>query len=165
MKFNYLPRVKKYTMKKTIKIASVFVMILCFFSSEAQYNSAAGIRISDGAFLGTYKLNMNNKLSLEGMAGFSTSNNSDGIVLGAEFHLNTEIPDIENLRWFYGAGALLGIGEGDSGLFAFGTGGADYSFEEIPLNLSLQGMPGLFFGNTSKFNIDFAISARYILSY
>ena len=149
-------------MKTTIKIVGAFVFTFCFFSATAQYSSAAGVRFADSAFLGTYKLNMNNRLSVEGMAGFPTIDGANGLIVGAEFHINTEIPDLENLRWFYGAGALIGIGDG-SALFGYGTGGVDYAFDEIPLNLSLQILPGIVFGDPSGFELDFALSARYIL--
>jgi len=150
-------------MKTTIKILSVFVLTFCFFSATAQYKSAAGVRFADNTILGTYKLNMNDRLSVEGMAGFPTSNGADGLIVGAEFHLNTDIPDLDNLRWFYGGGANLWIGDG-SLLFAYGTGGLDYFFEDIPLNLSLQVLPGIyFFDGGSDFEVDFALSARYIL--
>lgn len=152
-------------MKTTIKVLSALVLTLCFFTVSAQYNSAAGVRFTDDALLGTYKINLNDRLSAEGFAGFSTSNRRNGLVVGAEFHLNTEMPDLENLRWFYGAGALLRIGDVGSGLFAYGTGGLDYSFEEIPLNLSLQANPGLLFGDIGGFEFDIALSARYILGY
>ena len=150
-------------MKTTIKILSAFVLTLCFFSVSAQYGAAAGVRFTDNALLGTYKLNMNDRLSVEGMAGFITNSGADGLIIGAEFQLNTDVPDLANLRWFYGAGASLGLGNG-SALFAYGTGGLDYAFEEIPLNLSLQILPGMvFIDNRSDFEIDFALSARYIL--
>ena len=150
-------------MKTTIKLLSVFVLTLCFFGATAQYKSAAGVRFTDNALLGTYKLNMNDRLSVEGMAGFPTVSGADGLIVGAEFQLNTDIPDLDNLRWFYGAGANLYLGDG-SGTFLYGTGGLDYYFEEIPLNLSFQILPGIIFGGgTNDFEIDFALSARYIL--
>jgi len=150
-------------MKTTIKIVTALVLTFCFFSASAQYTSAAGVRFTDNAILGTYKLNMNSRLSVEGMAGFPTANGASGLVIGAEFHFNTEIPDLDNLRWFYGAGANLFLGDG-SATFIYGTGGLDYAFEEIPLNLSFQVLPGIgLAGGRSDFEVDFALSARYIL--
>ena len=148
-------------MKTTIKIVSAFVLTCCFFSAAAQYDSAAGIRLTDNAFLGTYKLNMNDRLSVEGMAGFPTNKGADGLIIGAEFQLNTEIPDLANLRWFYGAGANLYIGD-DSATFLYGAGGIDYYFDELPLNLTLEVLPGLILGE-NDLKVYFALSARYIL--
>jgi len=151
-------------MKTTIKILSAFVLTFCFFGASAQYKSAAGVRFTDRSVLGTYKLNMNDQLSVEGMAGFPTINGVSGLIIGGEFQMNTEISEVPNLSWFYGAGANIFIGDGGSGTFAYGAGGLDYYFEEIPLNLSFEIMPGFNFGGgDSDFEIDFALSARYIL--
>jgi len=150
-------------MKTTIKILSAFILTLCFFSATAQYKSAAGLRFEDDWFLGTYKLNINNRLSVEAFGGLDTQKFITLTKFGAEFHLNTEIPDLENLRWYYGAGAGLLFGD-VSGINAFGSGGLDYYFDDVPLNLSLQLMPGIYFGDYSgDFEIDFSLSARYIL--
>ena len=150
-------------MKTTIKIVSAFVLTFCFFSATAQYNSAAGIRFEDDWFLGSYKLNMNERLSVEAFGGFDSNSNISLTRIGAEFQLNTEIADLQALRWFYGAGGSLIFGDA-SGFQVFGTGGLDYFFEEIPLNLSLELMPGIYFGDfDGEFEVDFALSARYIL--
>lgn len=150
-------------MKTTIKILGVLVLTFLFFDATAQYKSAAGIRFEDDWFMGTYKVNMNERLSVEAFGGFDTQSVISLTRIGAEFQLNTEIPDVDALRWFYGAGASLIFGDA-SGLQAYGTGGLDYYFEEIPLNLSLEIMPGIYFGDFgNEFEIDFALSARYIL--
>ena len=150
-------------MKTTIKIVSAFVLTFCFFSATAQYNSAAGIRFEDDWFLGTYKMNMNDRMSVEGFGGFDSNRFISLYKIGAAFQLNTEIPDVESLRWFYGAGAALIFGDA-SGVHGFGTGGLDYTFAEIPLNLSFELMPGIYFGDyDNEFEIDFALSARYVL--
>ena len=151
-------------MKTTFKIVSAFVLTFCFFSATAQYNSAAGIRFEDDWFLGSYKMNMNDRMSVEGFGGFDSQSYVSLYKLGAEFQLNTEIPEVESLRWFYGAGAGLVFGD-LSWINAYGTAGLDYTFAEIPLNLSFELMPGFYFGDEigNDFELDFALSARYIL--
>lgn len=150
-------------MKTMIKMVSAFVLTFCFFSATAQYNSAAGIRFEDDWFLGSYKVNMNDRLSAEAFGGIDTQSFIDLFKIGAEFQLNTDIGEVDGLRWFYGGGGALIFGDA-SGLHAFGTGGLDYYFEDIPLNLSLELMPGIYFGDfDGEFEVDFALSARYIL--
>ena len=150
-------------MKRMIKIVSAFLLTCCFFSATAQYDDAVGIRFEDDWFLGSYKINMSNRMSVEGFGGFDAQGFVSLYKVGAEFQLNTEIPEVESLRWFYGAGAGLVFG-GFSGVQAYGTSGLDYTFAEIPLNLSFELMPGMYFGDFGNdFEIDFALSARYIL--
>lgn len=150
-------------MKTIVKIISVFVLTVCFFSASAQYKSAAGLRFEDNFFLGSYKLNMNDRMSVEAFGGFDTQSIVNYTKIGAEVQLNTEIENVQALRWFYGAGAGLIFGD-ISGVQAYGTGGLDYYFEDIPLNLSFELMPGIYFGDFGgDFEVDFALSARYIL--
>ena len=151
-------------MKSNIKLLCAFVVMICCYNMNAQYNSAIGARFTEDALLGSYKFNKNERLSMEGILGYQSESNFRLLFMGGEFHLNTEIPDVSNLKWFYGAGASAALASRGRIIYFYGTGGLDYFFDEIPLNLSLQAMSGprRIFGAT-KFGFDVALSARYIL--
>ncbi|MBW7890754.1 MAG: hypothetical protein H3C48_06975 [Chitinophagaceae bacterium] len=80
---------------------------------------------------------------------------------------------VSGLRWFVGGGAVMYnsfSGKNNYRGFGFGiypTGGIDYKFNLIPLNLTADYRPTVFFahpGNQDTFHpYDFGISARYVI--
>ena len=151
-------------MKKII-FTIIFASSLIFSGNiNAQsYSSAVGAKLG-GWLLGTYKKEIKESTYVDLYGGFYSSYSSS-ILLGGSLELHKDIESVNNLYWYYGAGASLTLGSG-TGIGINGVLGLDYSFEEIPLNLSADWMPGFFFGGTYKgpyFGLG-AFSARYILS-
>jgi hypothetical protein len=112
---------------------------------------------------------------------FDKTNALEGIVAGTRYggfvisglyesvHWTGEYP---GLNWFVGGGAHIGFWDEDpdyadseaGGVFGIdGIIGLEYTFDEIPLNLSLDILPSFnIFGNTGWNGINGALSVRYV---
>jgi len=127
------------------------------------YSSAVGAKLTFG-FLGTYKMEFKENLYADIYGGFSY-----GLGGGIALELHKPIEDVDNLYWYIGAGVNGGIFPGYSSRTGLRmgvnvVGGVDYSFDEIPLNLSFDWMPGLnLVGGLDPIIASGGLSARYIL--
>ncbi len=169
-------------MKKAIYLVIALTSICFVGRSQNTYKTAVGLRVGGGyydliaASLKTFigdspgALEANIGFRNYGYYGFSWFNVSAS--LSYQYHF--DIPPVKGLRWFIGAGATAfntfssysdykGFGLG-----VFPTAGADYKFENIPLDVSADIRPTIgiikpytyydnfYFGN-------FGIAARYTL--
>ena len=135
------------------------------------YQNAAGIRLGPSPGLSGKTL-FTKKLALEGMITTRWGGvNITGLVEVTQAMMP---PDILGLSWYYGLGANIGFwdyqedDEKSTSLFvgADGIVGAEYTFENIPLNLALDWKPYFNFISHAHFVGDeFAISARYVFNY
>ena len=150
------------------RIITIFIFLALFIFSQKthaqSYSSAAGLHLG-WFFTGTYKKAVNDGLYLDLFAGFP-SYGGNYLIVGGNIEFHKELEGIDELYYYYGGGANAIAG---SGFFTFGiTGilGLDYKFEEIPLNMSLDWMPGFYFGKYfGGFDVrGGGISVRYILS-
>ena len=134
------------------------VLFNCIFiSANAQskyYQSAIGARVGDGyydLFSASYKTFITEPGAIElnlgfrnyGVPGYDWFNLS----FSASYQHHFEIQAVEGLRWFIGGG-LVAFNSFSSynnysgfGLGVFPTGGADYKFANIPLNVSVDIRP------------------------
>ncbi len=154
-------------MKKFIFTAIFTFSILFSGNLIAQdYNSSVGVRLAFG-LTATYKKEFKENTYLELYGGFGYHT----IFGGGALEIHKEIEDVDHLYWYYGAGAFAGyyssnlISDNYFYMGINGVIGVDYSFEEIPLNVSVDWMPGfrLVGGFTPTF-LGGGLSARYILS-
>ncbi len=131
-------------MKKVIPLTFI---ILCIYSTsnaqtESNYKNAIGIRLSSTIATVSNSISYKhfiNKNAIEGLFSFG-----DGIAIGAMYQIHKPFGQIENLQWFYGGGAYVGINNTyNNNLGALGIIGIDYKFKEIPLNLSVDWKPEL----------------------
>lgn len=137
----------------------------------APYKSAIGARLSYGIGA-TYKLNLNDKSAIELMA--SAPGFRDFRVAGF-YEVHIPITKVDGLRAYYGGGPTLRFFTFSSSLLSnylaigvAGIGGCEYTFENLPINLSLDFSPGIYIFNTANgvdLDLDFAsgwgISCRY----
>lgn len=151
---------------KTIKnTLLLFIFTLSITTLSAQYSSAVGVRLEDNVFQASYKIALSDVMTGEGFAGFTTGAFNDAFRVGAEVDINTAIAEVDGLRWYYGAGAAIILGDGFNVFQAFGAGGAEYTFTDTPINLNLGLLPTMSFGDGfSDFDIDFALGIRYVLN-
>jgi len=150
------------------KIFSLLV-VLFVFSSNGQsqdYKSAAGLRLGY-PWAASYKMFVSEKNAFEAFAGFrGYVGYSNVLNVGLLYQIHNPIGSVDRLKWYYGFGGNLSLGGGATSIGISGNIGLDYSFSDIPLNLSLDWVPTFILGKASYngFGADFGgLTARYIL--
>lgn len=161
-----------------------FAMAVGVLSASAQsdYNSAIGLRIGGYYDLvsASYKTHITEPGALEFNLGFRGYRGSgyDWVTaaFSAAYQHHFKIKPVPGLRWYVGGGATVYNSFSDDrnlrgiGIGLFPTGGIDYKFEKIPLNLSADVRPT--FGIVDPYDRpgyryrsfrgdNFGISARY----
>lgn len=156
--------------------------------AQSDYKNAFGIRLTThipyDVLAASYKNFLGDHGALEFNLGFGgrniyvpnsggRSSYSPGISFSGSYQFHEDIftPTDENLRWFAGGGIVVfnifsknnfyeGFGAG-----LFGTGGIDYKFKNVPVNLTADWRPTIFISSPSAFapvNIGtIGIAARY----
>lgn len=164
-------------MKKII--LSAFMLMGLAFSAQAQDISpnALGLRLGDNDGFGgeiSYQraLSDNNRLELD--LGWRNSNNVDAFKLTGLYQWVWAIDN--GFNWYAGVGGGLGswsykynnnsINIDDSGTFVYVAGdiGIEYGFEEVPILLSLDFRPELYFSDSYRsdnFGPDIALGIRF----
>lgn len=165
-------------MKKVI--LSVMMLIGLAFTAQAQdiSKNALGLRLGDNDGLGgeiSYQrgLSKNNRLELD--LGFRNSNDVDAFKLTGVYQWVWNIDG--GFNWYAGVGGGLGSWSydyrangtqyKDNGTFVFVAGdlGIEYNFKEVPIQLSLDIRPELYFNSDDyredNFGPDLALGIRY----
>ena len=161
-------------MKKVILAA--FMLFGLAFNAQAQdiSKNALGLRLgSNDGFGGeiSYQrgLGDNNRLELD--LGFRNSNNVDAFKLTGVYQWVWNIDG--GFNWYAGVGGGVGSysydydGNKDNGAFVFVAGdlGLEYNFKEVPIQLSLDIRPELYFNSdkyrNNNFGPDLALGIRY----
>ena len=141
------------------KLIGVFVFVIIALSSYAQnYNTAAGIRISDGIGL-TVQQRITNKLTIEGVA-FTNVINTHYVAALGEYHGKLIR---KGFNWYVGAGLHSGIEKDETNpkgmLF---VAGLEMKIKRIVISADV--MPRInFVGGSQPFEFTPGFSARYIL--
>jgi hypothetical protein len=167
-------RNKTLFMKKII--LSAFMLMGLAFSTQAQEISknALGLRLGDNDGFGgeiSYQrgLSDNNRLELD--LGWRNNNSVDAFKLTGIYQWVWNIDG--GFNWYAGVGGGLGSWSidnnvvNDSGTFAFVAGdlGIEYNFDEVPIQLSLDIRPELYFNSddfrNDNFGPDIALGIRY----
>jgi len=154
-------------MKKMI-LLTVLVASLGMAKAQSEYKQAIGARVSGAlgydVFSGSFKTFMSDAGAMEFNVGFGF--NTYGYLLGsyktttlglsAAYQHHFPIGNVEGLKWYLGGGAtaLYSSSKWDDykgfSLGVFPTGGVDYKFKNIPLNVSADWRPTFFFVNPDK---------------
>ena len=145
-------------------------LLLCFVIScltiQAQDAYVQSIGVRGGPYAGiSYKRFIGVPAAIEGIVGFNYTNGRTYLVTGLfEYHMFISY----RLNVYGGAGIDIGGGKplgAEKGIFRLGADaivGAEYNFERLPINFSIDYKPvyqiiqGEFFWN------EFALSIRYI---
>lgn len=153
--------------KSKIMFKSIFIIVvtgtllLLSFDTQAQYKHQAGVRLGsiDQALSSgfTYRYFLNEKSAIEGIINLK----SEAIGLGALYERFNPINTVQGLQWFYGAGAYVAF-QGNNNFGATGIVGVDYTFTEVPVNLSIDWKPELNFIDNVAFRAStVAVSVRF----
>ncbi|MDP4222865.1 MAG: hypothetical protein Q8868_06075 [Bacteroidota bacterium] len=154
---------------KKLFITLLVALSLIITSNAQDYKTSLGLR--GGLPFGiTVKHFLNEHNALEGILATRWS----GFVVTGLYEFERWTGEYPGLNWYFGAGAHLGtwnqgynpnIGESYSGIVigVDGVIGLEYTFDEIPLNLSLDLLPSLnLIGYTGWGGINGALSIRYV---
>jgi hypothetical protein len=156
------------------------LLLLCgmFFTNlkmNAQsYNSAVGLRFGYPTSV-SYKKFLNDSKAIEAYAGLRSWSGYSYVSLNAALQFHKPIESVQNLSWYWGAGAgayiwsfdsgFPGADDGSFGLALQGYLGLDYKISSAPVNLSLDWVPSFFLtGYGNGFGGGYGgLSARYVL--
>lgn len=169
-----------------MKIKLSFSLILLVMMSmsvfaQSEYSRSVGLRFGSGYYdwvAASYKTFISQPAALEFNVGFSSTSTAllgtdwgwTTLSLSAAYQHHFPISKVDGLKWFIGGGASLynsfsdwdgykGVGVG-----IFPTGGADYKFAKIPLNVTADVRPTVYIDNLDQngsFFPSFGASARY----
>jgi len=160
-----------------VKIFSMILVIFLITSvSKAQdYKSAIGGKLGYG-LIASYKTFLNESSAVDIFGGIRWG----GFVVGAYWLKHNSISSVDNLKWYWGAGGSFTTWDyGYAGydnyieLGVSGVIGLDYTFDDMPLNLSIDWAPTIVVvdsydypdGTYNRFRGGYgAISARYIIN-
>ncbi len=153
------------------KLLLSFALVICIVTTSVAQDYNTGIGFRGGPFLGlTVKHFISERSALEGLL----STRWKGFEITGLYEIHNQAFDVDRLKWYYGVGGHLGFYNGDNTTWGDignkykvvgidGIIGLEYSFDEIPINLSLDWKPSFSFIGYSHFTPDgAALSLRYI---
>lgn len=158
-------------MKRTALV--VLLVVCCFMLGKGQdYRTSVGVRggLSNGI---TVKHFLTSGTAVEGIL----SSRWRGLQVTGLYQIHRQAFSTERLRWYVGAGGHVGFWDGDRTKNYWGKAGntytvigvdgiigIEYTFEEVPFNISLDWKPAFnFFGHRGLWADGSALSIRYIL--
>jgi hypothetical protein len=179
-------------MKKTLVMVSLALITFSFAFSQTTYQSAIGLRIGTGysdlisasykTFLsgspGALELNLGVKPAYNyypGGLGYYDYANITIMSFSASYQYHIPIVRVPGLQWFVGGGfTVTNSFSGNSnysgiGFALFPTGGVDYKFGNIPLDVSVDIRPTFRITSPAYYNYenfyfpDFGFSARFTI--
>lgn len=166
---------KSNTMKA--KIFSIILLMFLFTSviHAQDYKSAIGGKLGYG-LIGSYKVFLSESSAVDIFGGLRWG----GFVAGAYWLKHNPISSVDNLKWYWGlGGSFTTWNYGYAGYNTYseigvsGVIGLDYTFDDMPLNLSIDWAPTIVVvdtwdypgGTYNRFRGGYgAISARYIIN-
>jgi hypothetical protein len=179
-------------MKKTSILVSFCLICFSAAFSQTTYHSAIGIRIGTGyadLFSASYKtflsdgpgaieLNLGIKPATNYRTGCCVLDDNENTIMSfsGSYQYHVPIAALPGLQWFVGGGVTLTNTFSDNsdyrgiGLGIFPTGGADYKFGKIPLDVSVDIRPTFRVASPPYYNYenfyfpDFGFSARYTIN-
>lgn len=140
--------------------------ILVLFANNANsqtYNSAVGARLGYG-LNATYKKFISDNKAVELSAGTYGGYYYGGLYVAGLLQFHNAISDMDNLLWYYGGGVGAAFFSYDTRVGLVLNLGLDYSFDDIPLNVSLDISPAIWFTGTTRYGYrSGGLAIRYIL--
>jgi hypothetical protein len=151
-------------MKKTMLIV-VLATLISFVSTAQEYKTSLGLRAG-----WPYGLSIKHFMSRTNAVEGILASSWQGFVATALLENEHPTKSFPNLNWFWGVGAHIGFWDNNpyvnttgSVIGLDGIIGLEYTFDEIPLNLSVDILPSLnILGATGWGGIGSALSIRYV---
>ncbi|MFT3750864.1 MAG: hypothetical protein QM768_21300 [Agriterribacter sp.] len=167
--------------KKFLALTFTAICLCVGGFAQVTYKNAVGARISPISYYDffsfSYKTFVASAGAIEVDAGIGRKTYGDHnpftFAASAAYQHHFAIP-VEGLNWYVGGGLTMYNSFSDKnggyrglGFGFFPTGGIDYKFPGIPLNLSTDYRPTIFFAKPdfqdSFYAANFAVSVRYVL--
>ena len=156
-------------MKTKLFILFISTFLVTTTVQSQEYKTSLGIR---GGF--PYGITFKHFLNDEGAVELIASTLFRGIQLTGLYEMHRPTKEAPGLNLYYGGGAHAGYDDYSrwSNEYALGPivgvdvlGGLEYTFDDLPLNVSLDIMPSMNLLGHLGFRIHGGISLRYIFSY
>lgn len=155
-------------MKKNLMAVIVMIFIVTY-SNAQDYNTGIGLRggLSNGI---TIKHFIGEKSAIEGIL----TSRWQGFNITGLYEIHNQAFGVNRLNWYYGVGGHIGFWNGNNVKWSDddndytivgvdGILGLEYSFNEIPINLSVDWKPAFnIIGYSGFWGDEGAISIRYI---
>ncbi len=143
-------------MKKILLALFCFACLGTATSQAQNYDNAIGLRLGWG-FGATYKHFFNESGAVEGILNYRSfgllSANWNFIRITGLYQVHAPLDNVvEGLQWYYGGGGYVGfwggsfLGNIDEDRTVIGIAGClglDYSFTDIPLNITIDWIPSI----------------------
>lgn len=156
-----------------------YLLLTCFcclmISSDVlsqDFDSAVGLRLGYPTSV-TYKKFINETAAIEGYVGFRSFAGASYLSVNGAFQLHKDIADVDQLQWYYGAGAGVVLWNVDFGNNSTSVGiqgylGLSYTFDGTPINVSADWIPTFFLNGLTGYgdglNTGYGtIAVRYVL--
>ncbi|MBK1439356.1 hypothetical protein JHJ32_05095 [Parapedobacter sp. ISTM3] len=168
-------------MKIRLLLSALFSVCVMTSFAQSEYNQSVGLRFGAGHYdwiAASYKMFIARPAAVEFNLGFSGADrrwggndwNWSSLALSGTYQYHFDIPEVPGLKWFVGGGLSLYTAFSDLddfqgfGVGIYPTGGADYKFDNIPLNLSADLRPTIYIDGLKQrgnFFPNLGIAARY----
>jgi hypothetical protein len=147
------------------KILFLAVISISTFTFSQSYKTAIGLK---GGFPGFGSLNAKHYLKGSHAIEASIGGNLNFIWLQGIYEVNKSLPT-DGMNWYLGVGPSIGItntnGNTTDGLYLMGTGliGIEYTFQDLPINISLDTGPSIQIIPNAGFGWGGGLAVRYTL--
>ena len=143
-------------MKKIFLITLVISFLSILNLSAQSYNTGIGLRggLAQGV---TIKHFLGKTNAIEGILAFRW----DGPFITGLYEIHDDPFKVDGLQWFYGFGAHIGFWE-ETKIGVDFILGLEYTFEEIPINVTLDWKPAINLVGGGYWADGFALSVRYV---
>jgi len=156
-------------MKKLLLIPLFFC--LSFTAQSQDFGSAIGARLGY-PLSASYKFFVSESSAIEAIVGYRWFLGYSYLTLGGAYQIHKDIDSVEGLQWYFGGGASAQLYSGSLIESSVGIGvqgyiGLSYTFDELPINLSVDWVPSINIGGYSGISrfggSNGALAIRYIL--
>ena len=142
---------------KKVLLTTLIIGFLSILNLSAQgYNTGIGLRggLAQGV---TIKHFLGKTIAIEGILAFRWS----GTFITGLYEIHDDPFKVDGLQWFYGFGAHIGFWE-ETKIGVDFILGLEYTFEEIPINVTLDWKPAINLVGGGYWADGFALSVRYV---
>lgn len=145
----------------------LFFLLITNISFSQNYTTAIGLKFGYPGY-GTLNAKhfISNQTALEASIGGFTNGAGSGAFMMLNYEINNELDP--GFSWYYGGGGLIGFtdNEDDRPSLQIGINGAlgiEYTFEEVPINCSLDTGPFIFLTQPVSFKWGGGLAIRYAI--